>query len=92
MYEKAGMKVMESEWKSVKPKDKELRSYLTWRWAKDGYDWDPETGVAIERSLETGDCDPLGSVLKGKAEGEPVATISDIATDGLMKSLADLGL
>ncbi|OBT40500.1 hypothetical protein VE00_07871 [Pseudogymnoascus sp. WSF 3629] len=112
MYEKAGMKVMESEWKIVKPKDKELRSYLTWRWAKEGYDWDPETGVATERSLETGDCDrgmscltiddskgdrrlqqvPLGCVLKGKAEGEPVATISDIATDELMKRLADLGL
>lgn len=149
MYEKAGMKVMESEWKTVKPKDKELRSYLTWRWAKESYDWDPETGVAIERSLESGDCDlgmscltiddseggrrleqvrisaygasmalskqvlegaksfsydsktkevcyleevpvPLGRVLKGEAEMEPLATILDIATDGLMKRLADL--
>ncbi|KFY31787.1 hypothetical protein V493_00795 [Pseudogymnoascus sp. VKM F-4281 (FW-2241)] len=151
MYEKAGLKVMESEWKAVKPRDKKLRSYLIWRWAREGYDWDPETGVAIERSLEGSDCDlgmsclaiddsggggrleqahvsayrasmalpkqvlegaklfsydsktqdvcqleevpvPLGCVLKGKAEGEPVATISDIATDGLMKRLADLGL
>ncbi|KFY91636.1 hypothetical protein V500_04556 [Pseudogymnoascus sp. VKM F-4518 (FW-2643)] len=57
MYEKAGIKVMESEWKTVKPKDQELRSYLTWRWAKEGYYWDPETGVAIERSLEGSDCD-----------------------------------
>jgi adenine-specific DNA glycosylase len=29
MYEKAGIKVLGSEWKTVKPKDKELRSYLT---------------------------------------------------------------
>lgn len=43
MYEKAGMRVMESEWKAVKPKDKELRSYLRWRWYKEGYDWDPVT-------------------------------------------------
>lgn len=35
---------------------------------------------------------PLGHVLKGKAEVEPLATILYIATHGLMKSLADLGL
>ncbi|KFY88246.1 hypothetical protein V498_06871 [Pseudogymnoascus sp. VKM F-4517 (FW-2822)] len=50
MYEKAGMKGTESEWKTVKPMDKKLRSYLIWRWAR-------ETGVAIERSLEGSDCD-----------------------------------
>ncbi|KFY67381.1 hypothetical protein V496_01572 [Pseudogymnoascus sp. VKM F-4515 (FW-2607)] len=130
MFEKAGMKVIESEWKTVKPKDKELRSYLRWRWAKEGYDWDPATGVAIERSSEIGGCDrgmscltindskgdrrqeqvrmsdsktsevryleelpiSFGRVLKVKGEGEPAVAISDIATDRLMKRLADLGL
>lgn len=34
----------------------------------------------------------LGPVLKGKAEGDPIATISDIATDELTGRLAELGL
>ncbi|PGH03992.1 hypothetical protein AJ79_07225 [Helicocarpus griseus UAMH5409] len=32
------------EWKSVVPKDKELRAYLTWMWLKEGWDWEKETG------------------------------------------------
>jgi len=55
--EKAGIKLLGSEWKTVKPKDKELISYSTRRCAKEGYNWDPETGVAIERSSKTGNCD-----------------------------------
>ena len=34
----------EPEWKRVVPKDKELRGFLKWMWAKEGVDWDPETG------------------------------------------------
>ena len=34
----------EPEWKRVLPKDKELRGFLKWMWAKEGMDWDPETG------------------------------------------------
>ncbi|KAF8253574.1 DNA glycosylase, partial [Wilcoxina mikolae CBS 423.85] len=29
----------EEEWKRVVPKDKELRAYCRWRWAKDGVRW-----------------------------------------------------
>ncbi|KAL7269194.1 hypothetical protein RUND412_008151 [Rhizina undulata] len=29
----------EPEWKSVVPKDKELRAYIRWKWAKEGYRW-----------------------------------------------------
>ncbi|KAJ5915567.1 hypothetical protein N7466_011500 [Penicillium verhagenii] len=32
------------EWKSVLPKDKELRAYLTWLWLKEGWVWDHHTG------------------------------------------------
>lgn len=34
----------EEEWRSVVPTDKELRGYLKWRWAKEGWDWDMMTG------------------------------------------------
>jgi len=32
------------EWKSVLPRDKELRGYLTWMWLKEGWVWDHHTG------------------------------------------------
>ncbi|PGH02760.1 hypothetical protein GX51_04494 [Blastomyces parvus] len=32
------------EWKSVVPKDKELRGYLAWMWLKEGWAWESETG------------------------------------------------
>ncbi|EER27096.1 hypothetical protein D8B26_002741 [Coccidioides posadasii str. Silveira] len=32
------------EWKSVRPKDKELRAFLTWMWLKEGWVWNPDTG------------------------------------------------
>lgn len=35
---------------------------------------------------------PLSRVFKGKSKVDPLATISNIATDGLMERLADLGL
>lgn len=34
----------EQEWKKVRPGDKELRAYLRWKWKKEGFDWDAETG------------------------------------------------
>ena len=34
----------EPEWKRVLPKDKELRGFLKWMWAKEGIEWDPATG------------------------------------------------
>jgi methyl-CpG-binding domain protein 4 len=33
------------EWKAVVPKDKDLRAYLKWKWAQDGWNWDAATGV-----------------------------------------------
>lgn len=43
----------EPQWKNVLPQDKELRSYLVWRWAKEGVVWDPEKG-GIVGQLESG--------------------------------------
>lgn len=34
----------EPEWKRVIPLDKDLRPYLVWRWAQEGWNWDPLTG------------------------------------------------
>jgi endonuclease III len=34
----------EPEWKRVVPLDKDLRPYLAWRWAQEGWTWDPVTG------------------------------------------------
>lgn len=33
------------EWRRVLPADKELQAWLMWRWLKDGYVWDRETGA-----------------------------------------------
>jgi hypothetical protein len=45
------------EWKKVVPKDKELRGYIKWKWAKEGYDWhsgrDEELYNALDSSLST---------------------------------------
>lgn len=35
------------EWRRVVPGDKELRAYLRWRWAGEGWDWDPLTGRRV---------------------------------------------
>lgn len=40
------------EWKSVLPKDKELRAYLTWMWLKEGWEWHRETGERKKASPE----------------------------------------
>ena len=37
----------EPEWKRVLPKDKELRAYLRWRWLKEGFLWNDETGERV---------------------------------------------
>ncbi|KAJ4395493.1 hypothetical protein N0V91_010805 [Didymella pomorum] len=57
----------EPEWKRVLPLDKDLRPYLKWRWAQDGWEWNEFTGKkrkltpdemekvkaeALERSVE----------------------------------------
>lgn len=41
------------EWRRVVPKDKELRAYLRWRWAKEGWAeaGDPEFGVDGEARI-----------------------------------------
>jgi hypothetical protein len=35
---------VEPEWKRVMPLDKDLQPYLQWRWAQEGWRWDPDTG------------------------------------------------
>lgn len=38
------------EWKSVLPQDKELRTYLTWMWLKEGWTWNRQTGERTRAS------------------------------------------
>ncbi|KAJ4986298.1 methyl-CpG-binding domain-containing protein 4 [Stagonosporopsis vannaccii] len=42
----------EPEWKRVLPLDKDLKPYLKWRWAQDGWDWNELTGKRRKLSLE----------------------------------------
>ena len=42
---------VEPEWKRVVPADKELRAWLVWRWAKEGFQYDIESGK--RKTLET---------------------------------------
>ncbi|KAG0130371.1 DNA glycosylase [Tuber indicum] len=42
------------EWKRVVPKDKELRAYCRWRWAKEGIRWKEETDELVK--VEGRDC------------------------------------
>lgn len=50
----------EPEWKRVLPQDKELRACLRWMWMREGWDWDPRTGVRkplpeeLRRAVEEG--------------------------------------
>jgi hypothetical protein len=55
MYEKAGIFMVEQGWKEVMPKGEQLQAYLVWRWAKEGFYWDPETGVATPEVPKTDD-------------------------------------
>lgn len=40
-------KMEEAPWQKVLPKDKELRSFLAWRWKKIGVRWDAEKGGVV---------------------------------------------
>jgi methyl-CpG-binding domain protein 4 len=42
----------EPEWKRVLPLDKDLKPYLKWRWAQDGWDWNELTGERGELGPE----------------------------------------
>lgn len=42
----------EPEWKRVLPLDKDLKPYLRWRWAQDGWDWNELSGKRRKLSLE----------------------------------------
>ncbi|KAF3038036.1 hypothetical protein E8E11_006007 [Didymella keratinophila] len=42
----------EPEWKRVLPLDKDLRPYLKWRWAQDGWEWNELTGKRRKLSPE----------------------------------------
>lgn len=42
------------EWRRVVPKDKELRAYCRWRWAKEGIRWREEADDLVD--VEGRDC------------------------------------
>ncbi|KAH6613994.1 DNA glycosylase, partial [Boeremia exigua] len=47
----------EPEWQRVLPLDKDLKPYLKWRWAQDGWDWNELTGK--RRKLNPGEVEAI---------------------------------
>ncbi|KAK2746841.1 hypothetical protein FQN57_002883 [Myotisia sp. PD_48] len=57
------------EWKSVHPKDKELCSFLTWMWLKEGWIWDPKTGEKIAMTKRVSRAVRKGGLVLQKSDG-----------------------
>ncbi|OJD13651.1 hypothetical protein AJ78_05908 [Emergomyces pasteurianus Ep9510] len=79
------------EWKSVLPKDKELRGYLTWMWLKEGCEWEQETGGRRRASKKL-----LRAALKGgiavQTGGSWILESSTVVTSAyLEKTIQDKG-
>ncbi|KAI5853906.1 DNA glycosylase [Tricharina praecox] len=51
---RGGVKGGDEEWRSVVPKDKELRAYCRWMWAKDGVVWEEEGDAYAHRAGQEG--------------------------------------
>lgn len=53
----------EPEWKRVLPQDKELRAYLFWKWLREGWVWNCETGRRIKATPEIMERAQRGGIL-----------------------------
>lgn len=70
LYQEAGKPLEVPEWKSVRPTDKKLIGYLTWRWKREGYDWSIADGpkpssneeVDLAAKMDTLSLEDSGSV------------------------------
>jgi len=69
------------EWKSVLPKDKELRAYLTCMWLKEGWEWRKETGDKIAASKKVLRAARRGAVAH-EMKGNWVIETSPVKTPG----------
>ncbi|KAK2853314.1 hypothetical protein FQN49_005194 [Arthroderma sp. PD_2] len=58
------------EWKSVRPKDKELCAFLTWMWLKDGWIWDPQTGSKLAATKRIRRAAQDGGLVLQKSNGK----------------------
>lgn len=70
-------KRFEPEWKSVLPKDKELRACLRWMWLKEGWAWDAYTGNRVKASKEL-----MSAARRGGIVWEPPEEPKDTEEDG----------
>lgn len=85
------------EWKRVLPLDKDLRPYLKWRWAQEGWEWNEVTGrrrklaseevervkeAALERSIEDAGPNEVESI-------EPNESITAEGVDSTRDDLVD---
>jgi hypothetical protein len=52
LYSEAGYPPTTPEWMYVVPKNRKLKEYLSDKWAKEGYHWDPETGNRHRKNCE----------------------------------------
>ena len=79
---------IQKEWAMVLAGDKELRAYLRWRWLRNGWDWDPVTGVrkkADESKLA--EVDKGGVIYEGN-DGDLV--VGSAKSEGVEAVKADL--
>lgn len=79
-----GVEAGEPEWKRVLPLDKDLKPYLKWRWAQDGWDWNELTGKRRRLNPEEIDRVKAEAALRsvddaGPAEEDP----GDVQATGL---------
>ena len=61
----------EPEWKRVLPLDKDLKPYLKWRWAQDGWDWGESTGKRRKLSPEEIDRVKAGAAMRSVDDAGP---------------------
>lgn len=59
----------EPEWKRVLPLDKDLKPYLKWRWAQDGWDWNDLTGKRKKLKPEDVDAVKEETIKKEDVDG-----------------------
>ncbi|KAM5473040.1 hypothetical protein MauCBS54593_002753 [Microsporum audouinii] len=71
------------EWKSVRPKDKELCAFLVWMWLKDGWIWDPQTGTKVAASRRVLRVVQDGGLVLQKSSGKWVLDLTAIGETSL---------
>lgn len=80
----------EPEWKRVLPLDKDLRPYLKWRWAQDGWDWNELTGKRRKLNPEEIARVKAEAAMRSVDDAGPVQELpSDVSGDHIKDEAAE---